>query len=113
MSLNVGDRVEVAVDCWSPLVRPGDLGTVTALHDASSRHVYVAWDNGELTNTGPWAVGNLQLAHDRVCPDGGTCHHSCKMTECFRVRSCSPLSGVYPSNEWPVRVKRALGEFKC
>jgi len=35
------------------------------------------------------------------CPDGGTCHHGCHDSECFRVSNCGPLSGVYPNDEWP------------
>lgn len=34
------------------------------------------------------------------CPDGGTCHHFCK-EECFRVKFCSPLSGVFKDDQWP------------
>ena len=38
------------------------------------------------------------------CPDNGTCHHDC-MATCFRVECCSPLTGVYPNNEWPPSVE--------
>lgn len=40
----------------------------------------------------------------RVCPDGGTCHHECpgeSAISCSRVRSCGPLSGVFPGDRWP------------
>ena len=30
---------------------------------------------------------------ERRCPDDGRCWHECAPTECFRVRSCAPLSG--------------------
>lgn len=41
------------------------------------------------------------------CPDDGTCHHDCTDREgCFRVRSCGPLSGVYPNDEWPTDIRR-------
>ncbi|HYJ22991.1 MAG TPA: hypothetical protein VEW07_13325 [Solirubrobacterales bacterium] len=32
------------------------------------------------------------MSDDRRCPDDGACHHGCLPVECFRVRSCSPLS---------------------
>lgn len=38
------------------------------------------------------------------CPDGGTCHHYCptgSLSDCFRVSSCAPLSGVYVDDTWP------------
>jgi hypothetical protein len=35
------------------------------------------------------------------CPDNGACHHGCADNNCFRVGSCSPLSGVFPNDEWP------------
>lgn len=43
------------------------------------------------------------------CPDGGRCHHLCGRTECFRVRTCGPLSGTYPDDEWPDVIVRAFG----
>lgn len=39
----------------------------------------------------------------RICPDGGRCHHSCEKG-CWRVRTCVPLSGVYPGDRWPASV---------
>ena len=43
-----------------------------------------------------------------ACPDGGKCHHQCKVTEsCFRVRACGPLSGVFEDNRWPADVLAA------
>jgi hypothetical protein len=44
------------------------------------------------------------------CPDGGTCHHACRMA-CFRVRNCEPLSGVHPGNKWPEDVKKWHAQF--
>lgn len=38
---------------------------------------------------------------DRICPDGGVCHHECVGLDCFRTRCCEPLSGVYPGDRWP------------
>jgi hypothetical protein len=38
---------------------------------------------------------------ERVCPDGGRCHHECAEGDCFRVECCEPLSNVYPYDEWP------------
>lgn len=29
----------------------------------------------------------------RLCRDGGACHHSCKPWECYREKTCAPLSG--------------------
>lgn len=41
-----------------------------------------------------------------ICPDGGTCHHQCGVSQiCFRVDCCEPLSGVYPNDEWPLGVR--------
>ena len=40
------------------------------------------------------------------CPDGGVCGHSCQQV-CFRVRSCGPLSGVYPDDQWPSQIREA------
>jgi hypothetical protein len=47
-------------------------------------------------------------ANKPSCPDEGACHHECHSV-CFRVKYCSPLSGVYIGNEWPesVRAKHA------
>lgn len=38
---------------------------------------------------------------DRICPDGGVCHHWCQGLDCFRTRCCEPLSGIYPNDRWP------------
>lgn len=47
---------------------------------------------------------------DRMqCPDGGVCHHDCAESECFRVRSAGPVSGVFPNNEWPAHVVAEYG----
>lgn len=47
---------------------------------------------------------------DRRCPDDGRCHHSCTSDDyCFRVRTCGPLSGVFPNDEWPDDVVRKYG----
>jgi hypothetical protein len=35
------------------------------------------------------------------CPDGGTCHHGCAPGACFPVKTCAPVSGVYPGDVWP------------
>jgi hypothetical protein len=47
-------------------------------------------------------------ANKPSCPDEATCHHECRSV-CFRVKYCSPLSGVYPGDDWPesVRAKHA------
>lgn len=39
-----------------------------------------------------------------LCPDGGTCHHSCGMF-CWRERNCEPLSGVFVGDKWPTETK--------
>jgi len=41
------------------------------------------------------------ISHHDKCPDSGTCHHGCADGNCFRVGSCSPLSGTYPGDAWP------------
>lgn len=43
----------------------------------------------------------MSQVEQQDCPDGGRCHHGCVPRECFRVRACGPLSGVYPGNRWP------------
>lgn len=35
-----------------------------------------------------------------TCKDGGTCHHDCRPGECFRVRSCLPLSSSGLPDDW-------------
>lgn len=40
-----------------------------------------------------------QTAANR-CPDMEVCRHGCRWS-CFRVRWCSPLSGMFPNDEWP------------
>lgn len=48
---------------------------------------------------------------DLQCPDGGRCHHGCSLDECWRVESAEPLSAAgFEGNEWPVRIRRALGD---
>lgn len=44
---------------------------------------------------------------ERMCPDGGACHHECEERGegCFRVAFAGPLSGVYPGDRWPDTVK--------
>lgn len=49
------------------------------------------------------AYWSVQVA----CPDGGKCHHECPPMQCFRVRSCAPLSSY--GEDWPVAVQRAHG----
>lgn len=47
------------------------------------------------------------------CPDGGYCHHGhngCEPNACFRVRTCEPLSGVYPDDRWPTKVQALHSE---
>jgi hypothetical protein len=49
----------------------------------------------------------------QVCPDGGTCHHQCEPSACFRVRNCGPLSVAnYPGNRWPDDVQAQHADRK-
>ena len=44
------------------------------------------------------------MTTDRTCRDGGTCHHRCTDTDCFRERTCAPLTGYvgpWGSEDWP------------
>lgn len=52
------------------------------------------------------------MSRHNACPDGGTCHHGCDFDrpECFRVRTCEPLSGVFADDRWPEGVRRVYGE---
>lgn len=44
------------------------------------------------------------------CPDGGTCHHECAASSCFRVKHAGPLSAAgYPGNSWPEAIRREHG----
>lgn len=45
----------------------------------------------------------------RLCPDEGHCHHGCSPDACWRVQTCSPLTGAYPDGEWPDRIVAAYG----
>lgn len=53
-----------------------------------------------------------QAARRGRCPDGGYCHGSslaagsppCRYDACWRVQTSSPLSGVYPGDQWPAEV---------
>jgi len=48
---------------------------------------------------------------ERRCPDDGACHHSCLFDECFRVRTCAPLSSY--GEDWrPEDVERFGGPSK-
>lgn len=47
------------------------------------------------------SIAQIASSEKPICPDGGTCHHSCLGRDCFRVRTCAPLSGVYADDEWP------------
>lgn len=48
---------------------------------------------------------------DRCCPDDGACHHNCLADECFRVRTCEPLTDYGP--EWKLEdVERFGGPSK-
>jgi hypothetical protein len=55
------------------------------------------------------ALMSVDSESPRNCPDGGRCHHLCQGAECFRVRRCEPLSGVYDSDDaWPEWLRQAL-----
>lgn len=49
------------------------------------------------------------MSERKCCPDGGRCHHACQPNECYRVRCCAPLSGVYADERWPFEVQRQYG----
>lgn len=53
---------------------------------------------------------SLAESERRSCPDGGVCHHGC-VRSCWRVSCCSPLSGVYADDCWPVEVRAAHREL--
>lgn len=53
------------------------------------------------------------MSAENRCPDDGACHHACPGDECWRVANCGPLSGVFPGNEWPDRVKNIPLCTKC
>jgi hypothetical protein len=44
------------------------------------------------------------------CPDGGTCHHYCLASSCFRVQAASPLSiAGFEGDRWPADVEARNG----
>jgi hypothetical protein len=68
---------------------------------------------GVLTDQGnyfrlPWydLAGRVNWEEDeRRCPDAGKCHHSCDPSDCFRVRTCEPLSGTFANDDWPATIR--------
>ena len=40
------------------------------------------------------------------CPDDGTCHsvEPCGPRDCYRVKTCGPLTGAFPGDVWPGEV---------
>jgi hypothetical protein len=90
---------EFARSAWTPGRFAGELDVVVSVEDVE-RVLRERPDLFESQEPGYWrAVG-------RRCPDGGVCHHDCGPDECFRVKACEPLSGVYPDDEWPETVRR-------
>lgn len=74
-------------------------GVVRELADGARSRVRVAWDDPRGLSEW-WAPDALRLCGQ--CPDGGTCHHSCRVGgPCFRADCCAPLSGVFPDDKWP------------
>lgn len=53
-----------------------------------------------LAATPPVTVRTKDANPEGRCPDGGFCHHDCG-SQCFRVSTCGPLSGVFPGDRWP------------
>jgi hypothetical protein len=65
----------------------------------------------------PRSREDVQQAFDRslyessMCPDGARCHRSCGTlaTSCYRVRTCGPMSGRFPNDEWPPEIAARHG----
>jgi hypothetical protein len=55
------------------------------------------------------------MSKERLCPDGGKCHHNCGPEEsCWRVNHAGPLSiAKYPNDDWPEEVKKANPPERC
>lgn len=52
----------------------------------------------------------IEATEPPMCPDGGTCHHSCGHN-CFRVLCCDPLSAAkFPGDRWPEGAKPIRAE---
>lgn len=81
-------------------VRPLSLLVYTDRHDRPVLKVDTPTGRRHIT---PPELGQLKKLLESIrpeCPDGGRCHHRCAAS-CFRVKTCSPLSGVYPDDRWP------------
>jgi hypothetical protein len=49
------------------------------------------------------------LYESNTCPDRARCHHRCPLNACYRVRTCGPVSGVFPRDEWPPEIAARHG----
>lgn len=71
----------------------------TTYHDREDHDRYAGGFAGNIAPAGIRATRTVAV-HVVGCPDGGRCHHACRAS-CFRVRTCGPLSGVFPGDMWP------------
>lgn len=54
--------------------------------------------------TAVWSRSTANTGSAMRCPDDGVCFHGCDpglLDNCWRFRTCEPLSGVFPNDEWP------------
>lgn len=57
------------------------------------------------------AERETQLPLIRVCPDAAGCNNECGQSSCWRVKHGGPLSGLFPHDEWPEKIRRENGVF--
>lgn len=74
-------------------------------HGGSAERLHHLREQAAITRNEPTINDTLKAEKKALCPDGGTCHHSCEAGPCFRVKHCGPLSKVFPNDEWPIDIK--------
>lgn len=96
-------RGDIIIEAERPLAR--------IVHRKAEKDV-VVWRDQDTED--PWDVipqGDEVTIYRPVaatCPDGGYCHHNCQGRDCFRVRTCGPLSDVYVGDEWPDALRASM-----
>lgn len=101
-------RLKAYAGAVTPHLEP-DEATVVEMPDGSDindlNRAAEAFARDSIEPVGTWTVVSGPVPPRRKCPDDGTCHHQCERNECFRVRGCGPLTGVYHNDEWPTLVE--------
>lgn len=85
---------------------PNVQGVVDCLHNCDEDLITEArfvewqgWTIEQLTAHINWLRETLR--DNKLCVDGGTCHHMCDPKgNCFRERGCLPLTGSKLNDDW-------------